>query len=293
MIGIDIGGTNIKAASVSEDGVVEQRIDRPTPSDRDDLIGAVQRTLAQFGDSEHCAIASPGLASPGHRSIVWMQGRMNAVEGLDWSSALGRSAWVLNDAQAATLGEAWLGAGRGVDNLLLLTLGTGVGGGVIANGRLLTGAEGKAGHLGHICLDPDGPPDIVNTPGSLEDLIGEHTLAQRSGGRFHSTAELVEAVQAGDKAAASVWERTIHLLACGLASLINCFDPEVVVIGGGIAHANDALFTPLCACLDHLEWRPTGRSARVVPAELGDLAGAIGAARFAMLEMRTNLKRRR
>ncbi len=289
MIGIDIGGTNIKAASVSVDGKIGRRIDLPTPAGREALIGAVQGVLAQFSDSRECAIASPGLASPDHRGIVWMQGRMDALEGLDWSDALGRAAWVLNDAQAATLGEAWLGAGRGVDNLLLLTLGTGVGGGIILNGQLAIGAEGKAGHLGHICLDPDGPPDIANTPGSLEDLIGEHTLARRSGGRFHSTADLVQAVQAGDAAAAAVWERMIHVLACGLASLINCFDPEVVVLGGGIAHANEALFAPLRARLEQLEWRPTGRGAKVVPAELGDLAGAIGAARFAMLKNATNL----
>lgn len=281
-IGIDIGGTNLKAVRITRDGKVEVRCEAPTPEGRAELLAVVGETLAALDPADACGIASPGLAARDHSRIVWMQGRMDAVQDLAWSRELGRAVRVLNDAHAATLAEAWIGAGRGVQNLLLLTLGTGVGGGVIVNGQLLTGAEGKAGHLGHISLDADGPPDITNTPGSLEHLVGDYTVRERSAGRFTSTAALVDAATSGDADAQAVWERTTYHLACGLASLINCFDPEVVLLGGGIMAAGEALLEPVRAHLDVLEWRPTGHRAEIRAAELGAFAGAIGAARFAM-----------
>ena len=283
LLGIDIGGTNIKAVRIENDAVVAERTEASPSEDREELAASVRALVKEMGDGAICGVASPGLAAPDMRSILWMRGRMEALEGLDWTDALGRDARVLNDAHAAALGEAWLGAGRGVQNMLLLTLGTGVGGGVIVNGELVTGSEGKAGHLGHMCLDPEGPPDIVNTPGSLEDLVGDHTVGARSGGRFASTAEVAEAAARGDAVACEVWERMTYHLACALTSLINCFDPERIVLGGGIVQAGDALMAPLAAHLDHLEWRPTGKKTELVRAALGPFSGAIGAARFAML----------
>jgi glucokinase len=209
-----------------------------------------------------------------------MQGRLGEVQGLNWTEFLGRSTRVpvVNDAQAALLGEVWQGAARGSRNVMLLTLGTGVGGALMVDGRLLRGAVGRAGHLGHVSLEPDGPGDIVNTPGSLEDMIGNCTVERRTGGRFKSTHDLIAAHLAGDADASRVWLRSVHALAVAVASLINVADPEVVIIGGGIARAGPALFDPLNAGLDRFEWRPHGRRARVVPAALGEYAGAIGAA---------------
>src|SRR5947208_3385148 len=108
---------------------------------------------------------------------------------------------------------------------MLLTLGTGVGGAAVVDGHLLKGHIGRAGHLGHICLDPQGKPDVVGTPGSLEDAIGNCTVAARTGGRFSSTLELAKAHEAGDAEAGKVWLLSIHHLACGIASLINVLDP--------------------------------------------------------------------
>jgi glucokinase len=226
-------------------------------------------------------ISAPGLAARDNRSIAWMRGRMQAVEGLDWSTQLDRDVWVLNDAHAATLAEVWIGAARNAQNAIMLTLGTGVGGGVIVDGKLLQGAIGRAGHLGHITLDANGPADIVGTPSSLEDCIGNHNLRQRTGGRFSSSAELIRAVEQGDAAAISAWHASVRGLAVGIASLINAFDPEVVILGGGIAECGDALFVPLRQILEEFEWRPTGEGVPVIAAALGDMAGAIGAARFA------------
>jgi glucokinase len=163
----------------------------------------------------------------------------------------------------------------------VLTLGTGVGGGVIIDGSLLQGATGRAGHLGHVTLDKDGPPDIVGMPGSLEDCIGNHSLDARSGSRFRDTGEMVQAAAAGDVEAAECWRRSVRGLAVGIASLVNAFDPEIIVLGGGISECGPSLFDLLQKYLDEVEWRPTGERVPVVAAKLGELAGAIGAARFA------------
>ena len=182
---------------------------------------------------------------------------------------------VINDAQAALLAEMWRGAATGKRDAILLTLGTGVGGAIACNGRLLTGQIGRAGHVGHISLNPAGSKDIVNTPGSLEDAIGGHTVSRRSNGRFASSEALVKAYRAGDAGAREIWLESVRALAAAIASLINVIDPQIVIIGGGIASAGNALFEPLNRCLDCFEWRPHGAGVPIVAAELGEFAGAI------------------
>lgn len=288
-LGIDLGGTTLKAVRVGPDGNTFGTERFPThdgavPTFLTSIPEFVRRMEAEHGPARAIGISAPGLAARDSRSIAWMQGRMSAVMGLDWTRHLGRSepVYVLNDAQAALVGERWLGSAKGRRDVVMLTLGTGVGGAVISGGRLLTGHLGRAGHLGHISLDPDGPLDIVNTPGSLEDAMGNHTVAARSGGRFTTTRDLLAAMGKGDAEAARVWDRSVRALAAGVAGLINAFDPEIVVIGGGVAEAKEALFGPLRGYLDRFEWRPTGAGVPVVHAELGELAGAYGAARFAL-----------
>jgi glucokinase len=202
---------------------------------------------------------------------------------LVWSDYLGTThpVPVLNDAQAALLGEVWLGAARGLDNVILLTLGTGVGGAAMVDGHLLRGHIGRAGHLGHICLDLDGAKDITNLPGSLEDLIGNWTVQQRSRGRFATTHELVAAYKSGDAFATKVWLRSIRALGCAIGSFVNVLDPEAVVIGGGIARSGRSLLGPLQRVLDEVEWRPGGARVKLLTAKLGEFAGAYGAARNA------------
>jgi glucokinase len=247
-----------------------------------EVIGEIERRVGR--GPGYVGLAAPGLAAPDGRSIAWMQGRVESLQGLDWTTFLDspRVVPVLNDAQAALLGETWRGAAAGCRNVVMLTLGTGVGGAAIVDGRLLRGQIGRAGHLGHISLDPNGAPDITNAPGSLEDAIGECTLAARTAGRFASTADLVAAARAGDDAAAAVWERSVKALAAGIVSLVNVLDPEVVILGGGIVNAGELLFEPLRAWIDRFEWRPTGSSVRLVTASLGDMAGAWGAAANAL-----------
>lgn len=289
--GIDIGGTNVKAVAVAIDGTVLAHATRPTrdgEAGADDWIAAVQTTLASFTLELGAApaaigVCAPGLAATDARSIAHLPGKLAGLVGLDWTTTLGRNAIVpvLNDAHAAVLGEGWTGAARGQRHVVMLTLGTGVGGAVLCDGHLLRGAIGRAGHLGHMSLDPDGPVSITGMPGAIEVLIGDCTIAARTQGRFTTTAALVAAHRAGDTAASAVWLRSVKALATTLASCINAFDPAVIVLGGGIAQAGDALFAPLETELARVEWRPGGHRVHIVPAALGERAGAIGAARYA------------
>ncbi len=168
-------------------------------------------------------------------------------------------------------------------------LGTGVGGAILADGRLLKGHIGRAGHLGHISLNPDGPPDIVGTPGSLEEMIGNCTLPARSAGQFTSTRQLVDAHLAGDSQATDIWLRSVYHLAVGITSIINAFDPEVFIIGGGIARAGSALFTSLSNFMEQIEWRPLGHRVSILHATLSDHAGALGAVCYAIRGAEKNL----
>lgn len=290
-IGVDLGGTNVKLAVVSETGQV---FDAPSLETRDVMGGDwAERVRAQVRAIEEdrgeraswIGVATPGLPTPDRRRVGALEGRLAGLVGLDWSELLQTTAviHVLNDAQAALVGEAWKGAAAGCRNAVLLTLGTGVGGAILSEGRLVSGHVGRAGHVGHISLDPDGdPPATTPVPGALETHISNATLKKRSGGRFSDTRELVAAHLAGDGDASGIWLRSVQRLACGLASIINVADPELVVLGGGIAQAGPALFEPLAAYLDKIEWRPFGERVPVVPAQLGEGAGALGAARAAI-----------
>lgn len=286
LAGIDIGGTQIKAAAFDESG----RVLATTLTPGEALCGdrwrlSVRDALTNLETETGAPIARVGLAAPGRaagdaRSICEMPGRLAGLVGLDWTDFLQRPhpVPVLNDAHAALLGEVWCGAARGLRDCFLLTLGTGVGGAFLCDGKLITGHAGRAGHLGHISLDPHGVPDILRTPGSLEDAIGNHNIAPRSGGRWTMTRDLLAALQAGDALATAVWSHSIRALAAGIASLINVLDPAAVILGGGIMAADAQLLEPLNAALDEMEWLLDGRRVPLLPAQLGDMAGACGAA---------------
>lgn len=287
VLGVDLGGTRMKLLAITPDG---RMLARKTAASGDrhwqkNVRAAVASLAVRLGPPRAIGAAAPGLAAPDERSIAFMPGRLPGLEDLDWTRFLGahRTVPVVNDAHAALLGEHWCGAAQGADNVLLLTLGTGVGGAVLANGRLLRGHLGRAGHIGHMTVNAGGPGDLVGTPGSLEDAVGNHSLSLRTRGRFTDTATLVSALAGNDSLARRTWARMIRDLAAALASLINLFDPERIVIGGGIAEADDALFVPLARALDRVEWRPGGARVQIVKAALGDFAGAYGAARRALV----------
>ncbi|HRH96182.1 MAG TPA: ROK family protein, partial [Prosthecobacter sp.] len=202
-IGIDLGGTNIKAALVdTQSAKTLATLSKPT---RDGEFGGdtprfaltvreiVHEFEAQAGRKLAVGLSAPGLANPDGSCIDWMPGRMHGLEKFDWSAFLERDCCVLNDAHAALLGEVWAGAAKNTRDAFMLTLGTGVGGAIWSGGRLLQGKIGRAGHFGHLSVDSNAACDDFNTPGSLEDAIGNQTIAQRGEGRYATTLALLDA----------------------------------------------------------------------------------------------------
>jgi glucokinase len=205
------------------------------------------------------------------------------LENFVWEEYLGLPTFVINDAHSALMAEASFGAAQAYKNVVLLTLGTGVGGGLLLHGELYQGLSQMAGHLGHITVNAhDDECSIVGLPGSLEYAIGNYSIERRSRGRYKSTWELVEAHRIGETFATYVWLSSIKALAVGLCSIVNTFSPECIVLAGGITLADDALFEPLRTFMEVYEWRPGGKSTPIVQAYFGDMAGAIGAAGYAM-----------
>lgn len=284
-LGLDLGGTSVKGVALDAANQVRARFTQSFDLAQPMAFAAavaevVAQATAQLGSPERMGLSAPGIADRDGRRIAYMPERFPGLEGLAWDEFLSRPEGVpvLNDAHAALFGEVGLGAGRGSTHVIMITLGTGVGGAVMADGRLLRGHSGKAGHLGHLSLDPNGAPDICGAPGSLEDAIGNHNIQVRTGGRFATTLDLIRAVEAGDVAAREIWLRSVRALAAALASLGNVLDPEVAIVGGGVARGGETLFGPLRDYVARMEWRPGGAGLRIVPAELGELAGACGAA---------------
>lgn len=290
-IGIDLGGTNIKAALIDA-GSGERLVSISKPTLDGEFVGhephfshtvreIVHELEAKAGQGNlRVGLSAPGLANPNGRCIDWMPGRMHGLEKFDWPAFLEREVQVINDAHAALLGEVWIGSARGCQDVFMITLGTGVGGAVLSGGRLLKGSIGRGGHLGHISLDAKAPKDIFNTPGSLESFLGNKTLQDRGGDRYASTHDLVAAAAKGDAFAQSLWLESVHHLAVGIVSLINVLDPELVILGGGIAAgAGDQLMLPLQSALAEYEWTPGGHRVRLALATAGEWAGAFGCVR--------------
>ncbi len=286
LLGIDLGGSSVKVVAVTAAGETLARYNESFDPDHrlhfaETIKNIVKRSTDEQGAApERIGLSAPGLAAKDGGSIAFMPGRLDGLVDLVWADFLERidAVPVLNDAQAALLGEVWLGSAKGFTNVILLTLGTGVGGAAMVDGHLLRGHTGKAGHLGHITLDMNGTPDVCDMPGSLEVQIGNCTIRERGEGRFSSTHELIEAHRTGDEFASGVWQRSLTALAVAIGSLTNVLDPEAVIIGGGIARAGDDLFEPLRRMVHQYEWKVCGHDVKILPAELGELAGAYGAA---------------
>lgn len=296
-IGIDLGGTRIKGVLIDEAGNVLSEKEKLTLDHQPEHASGpltswqenIRQVLKELKQSAPHAVDAIGLAAPGlpdqqHTCINYMPGRLQGLEGLVWADFLGEKKLpVINDAQAALWAETRLGAGKGIENVVLLTLGTGVGGGMLINGSYCEGFLQRAGHLGHFSMDAESEiQGISNMPGSLEDAIGESTVKRRTFGRFDTTIDLVNAYKTGDPLAAYFWLNSVRKLAIGIAGIVNMISPECVILGGGITRAGNALFEPLSAFLDIFEWRPNNQSVRIVPAAFSDLAGATGAALYAL-----------
>lgn len=290
-LGFDLGGTNIKAVLLNDDFQVVEEKSVPTHDHGGADGGAawknsVKELVDYFqGKTKNgikgVGLAAPGLANEENTAIAYMPNKLIGIENFIWKDFLGVETSVLNDAHAALVAESKMGAGKAYENIILLTLGTGVGGGAIVDGKLLQGQKSRAGHFGHLSINQHHGLSVVGSPGSLENAIGECTIQERTYGIYASTHELVEAHRKGETFATWVWLNSVQQLSRALISLINAFSPEVTIIGGGIAKAGDTLMKPLRDLIAVYEWRPGGFETPVRLAEMGSNAGAVGAALFA------------
>ena len=200
------------------------------------------------------------------------------------SKRLGMPVVLENDASAAAIGEAWLGASKGVADSILITLGTGVGGGVFVNGQPLRGPDGGAGKLGHICVEPDGHPCGCGSHGCVEQYASATALvrlAHEAGLEVADSHELFDKWRSGDPIARSVFDNMARHLGITLAGLVNTFNPEMIVIGGGASAAWEAFHEPLAKEIQYRAFKEPAERATLVRTALGDDAGILGAAKSA------------
>lgn len=299
--GLDLGATNIKWAVVEHDGDHGGKsddarggngwrmLDHGQARTLDDVgTAAVLEQLVQIGRAaiaKHPSISSIGVGVPGlydphsgaTRFLVNMVGDWDGVPvGPTVGQALGVPTHLMNDARAFGLAELRLGAGRGARSMVGLTLGTGVGGVVALDGRVVQGHDGTAGEIGHQTIDPDGPPCNCGNNGCLEAFARSDRLAEAC--RTGSAREAIERARAGDKTALAGMAQVGRYLGIGIANMIVVLTPDRVVIGGGIAAAGELLLEPIRAEVARRVHVTSLESVAIVTAELGTWAGAIGAA---------------
>jgi glucokinase len=286
VIGIDVGGTAIKLGRFTANGTCLQSliVAAPQPTTPESVLAVLVDAIAQI-DPDNQAVAigvgTPGPADAARRIAkiaINLPGWLD-VPLADWLEAkIGKPTAIANDANRALLVEAWLGAGRHFQNLILLTLGTGVGGGIILDGKLFVGHQGAAGELGLISFKPDGPMCNSGNQGSLEQYASGTAIRRRT---LKEPLELGILAQAGDPVALTFWEEYGKDLGVGLTSLVYVLTPEAIVIGGGISGSFEFFFPAVKAEIEK-RVQPLSRAGlQILPAELGNFAGIVGAAKLA------------
>lgn len=306
VVAADFGGTHLRAALVDEAGQVLLRDERPTPAagTADEVVAgivALLAGLAQQADERPAAvcIATAGLVD-GDAGRVIIAPNIPGFRNLSLTepvgAALGLPAFIENDASAAALGEFRFGAGRGLRHLLHATLGTGIGGGIVIDGRLYRGAKGLAGEIGHMVIDPSGPRCNCGSRGCLEALVSGVAFAHRArqlvakrkaprlaeltAGREPTGHDLFVAAQAGEAAAEAEIRNGGHLLGLALGSLVNVLNPDAVTLSGGLLGMGEMLLGPMREAFYSLAYGPASGT-KLLLSELGDDAGLLGAAAVA------------
>ena len=312
VLAIDLGGTTIITAIISDEGQVIAEEYRLTLADEgpqsviERILSAIDHILNQkrIGLSQ---LDSISLAAAG--AINLDGGVITSSPNLpDWYDVPLRdivkekykvNAFLINDASAAALGEHHLGAGKGVNNLIYLTVSTGIGSGIIIDGKLYSGPCGSAGEIGHTTIDVNGQRCSCGNIGCLETLasgtaIAKEAIRRISQGEGSSLTEIVEgkiesitaekvsiAAQDRDSLALEIISRAATYLGVGLVNIVNIFNPEMIVIGGGVAQMGDLLLNPARQVVKERAFQLPAQVVRIVPAQLGDNAGVLGAAIFA------------
>lgn len=311
VIAADLGGTNLRAATVDIEGSIHQRVKLQTPGG-EQASDIVQALVAAARECElhSCArgekICAISVVVPGtvqiEDGVVTKAPNLPCLDGFRLSAALEDElqwpAILENDANAAAVGEMWRGVARGHKAIICLTLGTGVGGGIILDGKLWRGVDGAAGEIGHMTIEPSGVACPCGSRGCLEVYASATAIVrmaleaspQYHDSRLHLSDELTaEAVYhkglEGDELALEVFRRMGSYLGIGLASLINVLNPEIIVIGGGLANGWELFDKHVRAQIAMSAFPiPAGR-VRIVRAECGDDAGLLGAAQIAFTRL--------
>ena len=302
-VGVDVGGTKIAAGLVSPEGELLSEVRYPTANVREQLLSTIAEAIMEV--KRGYEVGGVCLAVPGfilaRENKVLSAANLEAIEGIplkdEMGDRTGLPVTVENDANAAAWGEFRFGVGKDVDDLIFVTLGTGVGGGIISHGVLLRGARGMGGELGHITVQPAGPRCGCGNRGCLEALASGTAIERRArevaDERPHSAlrrlateraplgGDVLDLARKGDEAAISVLEETGVWLGIGLATYINIFDPEVIAIGGGVSQAGDLVSEPARRELQLRSHSPSRDLVEIRAATLGSEAGMVGAAALA------------
>jgi glucokinase len=312
ILGVDIGGTNLVVGAVTEDGARVQGLrSEPTgaPEGPDAVIHRIVRMAGEAiaatkRDDRGAELIGVGIGSPG--PLNRRRGIVIFTPNLRWTnmpvrdrigSALGLPASLDNDANCAMLGEHWVGAAKGARDAVLFTLGTGIGGGIVVDGKLVHGASDAAGEVGHMTIDANGRRCACGNDGCLEAYASGPAIARRAVEAIEAGAAslipalagndlasitsqtVFEAVGRGDGLAEEVVHDTARYLGVGVANMLNLLNPEVVVIVGGVTKAGERLFEPLRREVARRAFKPAVEACRIVPGLLEGTAGVVGAAR--------------
>lgn len=285
VIGVDLGGTAIKMGVFVEDGTCLKSISlaTPQPANPRPVVEAIYLGINQLQQDFNCKAVGLGVPGPTDETMRIAQKSINLpgwddVPVANWlKTQTGLTAILENDANCAAIGEAWLGAGKNFKDFILLTLGTGVGGGIFLNGQLFTGRFGAAGELGLITLNSDGYPCRSGNQGSLEQYASIGAILRMTGKK---PAEMGELARTGDPQAIAFWQEYGKVLGAGLASLIYVLTPEAVIIGGGISASSSFFLPSAMAEINRRVVSPSRKDLQLVVAQLGNTAGMLGAAKL-------------
>lgn len=308
VLGIDIGGAHIKAGMVDEKGAIVASRTIQTPADLETFLPSLHDAILWLMEATAppagVGIGCKGIINPDSTQVETLRGGLHFLEGLRLSDVLGLPldvpVFADNDARVAMAGEMVWGAARGRENVVMLTLGMGVGGAVIANGRILRGHTGVAGHLGHLTVDPDGPVCACGNRGCLETVFSARALEGEAWSAVHrgctstltrlfreqpqlaTCRTIFQAASEGDELSGAIVATAIHKLAAATAGLLHVFDPEVVIIGGQVADAGASLMVPLQEEVWARSRGLLGRDVPLVEQQVADKSGIVGAAGLVM-----------
>jgi len=317
VLGIDIGGSKILTAVVDSQGEMLSSDESITHAIKgseaviQSILDSAHRALEQAGAtiSEICAIGvgAPGISNP-EAGILFTSPNLPGWRDVPlrdiMQEKLGKKTFLTNDANAAALGEFYFGAARGTRNFIYITLSTGIGGGIIIDGKIYTGAIGAAGEVGHMTIDDNGPICNCGNKGCWEALASGTALSREAKLRIKEgvrtsilkyaegdvekvTAQVIHsAAEQGDNLAKELIAQTGYYVGVGLANLINIFNPELIIIGGGLSNIGDMLLQPALKTAGERAYKEAFQAVRFASAELGRNSGVIGAAAFALQETR-------